>query len=157
MAFCVHCRCLLGELVGYNVAIATFRATLGTVVNQAGVAQTLLKWAIAAYLVFLAIRLWRFSPTDGASAFTIRRVFLTTLLNPKGLIFALFIFPPQPTPIAVYTAAFSMMVVAVGTLWIVAGSLITQLTRARYTFVAPRICALALAVFAVVVASGFLR
>jgi threonine/homoserine/homoserine lactone efflux protein len=148
---------LLGELLGYNVSIATLRATLGAVVSQASGAQTLLTWAIAAYLVFLAVRLWRVSPTESASAFTIRRVFLTTLLNPKGLIFALFIFPPQPSPIAVHTAAFSMMVVAVGALWIMVGSLVTQLTRARYTFVAPRICAVALAVFAMVVASGFLR
>ena len=66
---------LLGELVGYNVSIATLRATLGTVFSQASGAQTLLTWAIAAYLVFLAVRLWRVSPTESASAFTIRRVF----------------------------------------------------------------------------------
>jgi threonine/homoserine/homoserine lactone efflux protein len=148
---------LLGELAGYNIAIATLRAVLGTVVSQASSAQTLLKWAIATYLVFLAIRLWRVSRKGGVDAFTLRRVFLTTLLNPKGLIFALLIFPTQPTPIVGYFVGFSIMVVAVGAAWIVAGSLVNQLTRARYTVVAPRICALALAVFALVIVSGLLK
>ena len=62
VAFCVHCRSCLERLVGYNVAIATFRATLGTFVSETNGAQTFLTWAIAAYLIFLAIRLWRVSP-----------------------------------------------------------------------------------------------
>lgn len=147
---------LVGELAGYNIAIAVMRQALGTVIAETSGAQIFLKFAIAAYLVFLAIRLWRVSPSNGGAAFTIRRVFVTTLLNPKAFIFALFIFPPQPVPIALYFAAFSIMVVAVGMTWIVGGALLTRLVSARFSSVAPRACAVALALFSIVVVSGLL-
>jgi threonine/homoserine/homoserine lactone efflux protein len=147
---------LIGELAGYNIAIAVMRATLGAVANGTSGAQTLLKFAVAAYLVFLAIQLWRAPLTGSGSAFTVRRVFVTTLLNPKGLIFALFIFPPPPTPIALHVLAFSAMVVAVGATWIVGGSLITRFTNSSFGIIAPRICACAMAAFAIVVVSGLL-
>lgn len=145
---------LIGELAGYNIAIVALRQTLGAVTDGTGGA--LLKSAVAAYLVFLAIRLWQ-APLDGAtSGFTLRRVFVTTLLNPKGLIFALFIFPAPPTPIAPYVAAFSAMVAAVGATWVVAGSLMTQFTSPRFSVVVPKVCACAMAAFAIVVVSGLL-
>jgi threonine/homoserine/homoserine lactone efflux protein len=147
---------LVGELAGYNIAIAALRQALGTVISETSGAQILLKFAITAYLIFLAVRLWRALPTDGGSAFTVRRVFVTTLLNPKALIFALVIFPPQPVPIALYFVAFSIMVVAVGTTWIVGGSLLTRLVSARFSLVAPRACAVALALFSIAVVSGLL-
>ena len=81
-------------------------------------------------------------------------MFVTTLLNPKGLIFALFIFPPPPIPIVPYVLAFSAMVVAIGATWIVGGSLITRFTSPRFSVLVPRICACAMAAFAIVVVSG---
>ena len=147
---------LLGELAGYNIAIAALRQTLGAVANETSSAQLFLKCAVAAYLVFLAIRLWQAPLTRDASGFTLRRVFVTTLLNPKGLIFALFIFPAPRTPIAPYVLAFSAMVVAIGATWIVGGSLITRFTNPRFGVIVPRICACAMAAFAIVVVSGVL-
>lgn len=149
---------LIGELAGYNITIAVLRQTLGAVANETSVAQVLLKCAVAAYLVFLAVRLWQ-APTNGGSTagFTLRRVFVTTLLNPKGLIFALFIFPPPPTPVAPYVAAFCAMVVVIGATWIVAGSLIARFAKPRFSVIVPRICACAMAAFAIVVVSGLLR
>ena len=144
---------LIGELAGYVIAIATLRWALGAVVNQPGT-QVLLKSAVVAYLAFLAIRLWQAPPNRGSTAFTVRRVFVTTLLNPKGFIFAIFIFPPPPTPIAAYFVAFSAMVVAVGATWIIGGWMLTRFAGSRFNLVAPRICACALAVFAIVVVSG---
>ena len=148
---------LIGELAGYTIAIAVLRETLGAVANETSGAQVLLKCAVAAYLVFLAIRLWQVPLNSSASGFTLRRVFVTTLLNPKGLIFALFIFPVPPTPIAPYFVAFWAMVVAVGATWIVAGSLLTQFTNPRFGVIVPKVCACAMAAFAIVVMSGLLR
>jgi threonine/homoserine/homoserine lactone efflux protein len=145
---------LVGELAGYNITVAVMRQTLGAVANETSGAQLFLKCAVVAYLVFLAIRLWRAPLTAGASGFTLRRVFVTTLLNPKGLIFSLFIFPPPPTPIAAYFLAFSAMVVAIGATWVVAGSLIAQFTKPSFSVIVPRICACAMAAFAIVVVSG---
>jgi threonine/homoserine/homoserine lactone efflux protein len=147
---------LIGELAGYTIAIAVMRETLGAVANATSGAQFVLKCAVATYLVFLAIRLWRAPLNGGRSAFTLRRVFVTTLLNPKGFIFALFLFPAPPTPIVPYFLAFSAMVVAVGTVWIVAGSLITRFTAPRFSVLVPKICACAMAAFAIVVVSGLL-
>jgi threonine/homoserine/homoserine lactone efflux protein len=145
---------LVGELAGYNVAIATYRYTLGTAVSETSDARLLLQWAIGAYLIVLALRLWRAAPRVGAQGFTIVRVFLTTLLNPKALIFALVLFPAPPAPVVAAAAAFSVMVVAVGASWIAAGAFAIRLTSTRYRYVAPRVCALALAVFALVIVSG---
>lgn len=147
---------LIGELAGYLIAIAALRETLGAVANATSGAQIVLKCAVAVYLVFLAIRLWRAPLTGGRSAFTLLRVFVTTLLNPKGLIFALFIFPAPPTPIAPYVLAFSALVVAIGATWIAAGSLLSRFTNPRFSVIVPRICACAIAAFAIVVVSGVL-
>jgi threonine/homoserine/homoserine lactone efflux protein len=146
---------LLGELAGYNIAIAVYRNTLATMVPEGSGAQIALRLAIAAYLLFLAVRLWRTAPDANVSAFTLRRVFVTTVLNPKALILALLIFPAPPAAVAVYTFGFSALVVAVGTGWVVTGSLISQFTKTRYSLVAPRVCAVALAAFAVAVVSKF--
>jgi threonine/homoserine/homoserine lactone efflux protein len=145
---------LLGELAGYDIAITVMREALGAAANATSSAQIVLKCAVATYLVFLAIRLWRAPLNSGASGFTVRRVFVTTLLNPKGLIFALLIFPPPPIPVVPYVLAFSAMVVAIGASWIVGGSLITRFTSPRFSVIVPRICACAMAVFAIVVVSG---
>ena len=145
---------LIGELLGYNIAITVYRLTLGTLFSEAGTAQLVLKIVVAGYLLWLAIRLWRSAQTDARSAVTIRSLFVTTLLNPKALIFALLIFPAAPTPILYYQLAFSGMVVSVGACWIVAGSLTTRLLRPQHRFIPPRICAVALAVFAFLLVAG---
>jgi threonine/homoserine/homoserine lactone efflux protein len=147
---------LIGELAGYNITIAVIRQTLGAVANETNGAQLFLKIVVAAYLVLLAIRLWRAPLNAGTLSFTARRVFVTTLLNPKAFVFALFIFPAPPTPIVPYVLAFSAMVVAIGLAWIVSGALITRFTSSRFNVIAPRICACAMAAFAIVVVFGLL-
>jgi threonine/homoserine/homoserine lactone efflux protein len=148
---------LLGELAGYNIAIATYRYALATRVAESSDARLFLQWAIGAYLIVLALRLWRAAPRAGTKGFTVPRVFVTTLLNPKALIFALVLFPAPPAPVVAATAGFSVMVVCVGACWIAAGAFAIQLTSTRYRHVAPRVCALALAVFAVMVVAGSFR
>jgi threonine/homoserine/homoserine lactone efflux protein len=142
---------LLGELAGYNIAIVTLRETIGVLFNESRSVEVLLKLAVASYLVFLSIRLWRAESTQRTASFTVRRVFLTTLLNPKAIIFGLLIIPLRPPSTALYLAAFSVMAVAVGTVWIAAGNLVKQLAGARSTLWAPRLASLALAAFATLV------
>lgn len=150
-------RLLAGELAGYLISIAVLRQIFGTFVSETSGVQIALKWAIAAYLLFLAVRLWRWSGDQGDLAFTVRRVFVTTLLNPKALIFAVLIFPQPPAPVLPYFAGFAAMVVSVGAAWVTAGSLLTRFTSPRLSFVAPRICAIAMAAFAAFVVSGALN
>jgi threonine/homoserine/homoserine lactone efflux protein len=147
-------RLLAGELAGYLITITFVRWALGTVIGETAGAQNVVKVAVAAYLVFLAVRLWQAAPQPSASAFTVARVFVTTLLNPKAFIFALFVFPPAPTPIVPYYAGFAALVVTVGASWLAAGAALDRLTSARAGVIAPRLCACAMAVFAIVVVSG---
>ena len=54
-----------------------------------------LRLVCALYLLMLAVMLWRRQRRVDLCEITVRRVFLTTLSNPKGLVFAFVILPPQ--------------------------------------------------------------
>jgi len=84
------------------------------------------------------------------------RLFLTTLLNPKALIFAFVIFPHTAlTTLAPYAAIFVVLVAIIGAGWILLGGLIASSAFGTAT---PRrisrIAAVALGVFATLIASS---
>lgn len=85
----------LAELLGYLVAIHILALSIGSFLQQAPVAQVVLRLALSLYLAFLAVTLW-VMPDEGAGerAITPQRVFLVTLLNPKALVFAFVVLPP---------------------------------------------------------------
>ena len=74
-------------------------------------------------------------------------VFLATLLNPKALVFALAIIPPDNTGLAFYLAGFSLTALVTGGGWIALGALLGSAAGARAKLV-PRIGAVALVGFA---------
>lgn len=79
--------------------------------------------AAAAWVMYLAVRLWRPRPAAGAAVVTGRRVFVTTLLNPKGLIFGLILLPAAGAPdFAPRLAGFCLLVAAVAALWAAGGA-----------------------------------
>ncbi|WIW87902.1 hypothetical protein K3M67_13170 [Sphingobium sp. V4] len=87
------------EMAAY-LAVVLPVAMLGTEVmaDWPRLAQTV-KLAAAAWALHLALALWR-TPMEGAVAPAVdaRRLFVTTLLNPKGLIVALALLPPPRAP-----------------------------------------------------------
>lgn len=104
---------------------------LGIVLTASVLAYTMLKWAGAAYLLWLGIDLL-FRPRSGVSDETaspvvaisltgaMRRGFLTNLLNPKiGVFYVTFL--PQFVPVGVNVALFSFSLacvhVTLGTAW----------------------------------------
>lgn len=109
-----------GLLAGLGVSIGslshTFFAVLGVaaLIQTSALAYDLLRYAGAAYLIYLAIKTWRAPPpepgengaTDGWVAF--QRGALTNLLNPKVSIFVLAFLPqfadPQVGPVWVQIA-----------------------------------------------------
>jgi threonine/homoserine/homoserine lactone efflux protein len=149
---------LIGELGGYLIAIAAIRLVLGPVFAAYPPLAVALKLAVAAYLAWIAIRLWlRGAALTGAGrAVTIRSVFVTTLLNPKALIFSLGIIPASDANLPWFIAGFAAMVITVGLTWIVIGAVIGAGAGERQAGVVPRIASVALAGFAgALVASVF--
>lgn len=140
---------LAAELTAYIAAIYAIRLVAAPILAQSPSLGIALKAAVAIYLVYLAIKLWR-RPivVDGtAEAITFSSVFGTTLLNPKALIFALTVFPHEPDLLASRTIAFALLVVAAGGGWIAMGAVARRLSGARTRYI-PRLASLVLVGFA---------
>jgi threonine/homoserine/homoserine lactone efflux protein len=81
-----------GVALGDLLAITLSLAGLGAVIATSATAFTALKWAGAAYLVWLGVGLWRAPVESGAAPpltgrRALRQAFLVTELNPKGIAF----------------------------------------------------------------------
>jgi threonine/homoserine/homoserine lactone efflux protein len=150
------------EATGYLIAVLFIGLVLGPVVARSPMIGTALRMLVAVYLLVLALRLWR---RGGAMAMaqqtpiTPRQVFVTTLLNPKSIVFALGVMPFGSPHLAIYFAAFLGLVLSVAFCWIVAGAAMGRMAHAAgRSSVVPRVGASAIGVFAVLlIVSPFLR
>lgn len=147
---------LAGEIVGYLAAIACLHLVVGGLVADASWIGRFLRLAMAVYLLFVAYELWtRPAPATGqASEIGVRRVLVTTLLNPKALLFAFQILPLSEPGAMPYVLALAALIPLVGSCWIVAGALLGQMAARPDSRAVPRISAVVLAVFAVLIATG---
>jgi threonine/homoserine/homoserine lactone efflux protein len=81
-----------GVALGDLTAITLSLAGLGAILAASATLFTLLKWAGAAYLVYLGVKLWRAPVEAGAVAplgarQAMRQAYVVTALNPKGIAF----------------------------------------------------------------------
>lgn len=147
---------LAGELGGYAVAITVWIEIVGAVAAREPIVGSVAKLVAVAFLFWSAWKLWRTAGHGdfGRQGITLGRVFLTTLLNPKALVFAFAIFPAvgfvERLP---YGAVFAVIVVMTAVGWMALGMLAARgagglLTSARVE----RIAAAAMAVFATALA-----
>jgi len=144
-------------VAGYLLAISLLDSLVGPVLALHPLALPALKLLASLWLFTCATKLWRDSGSEffgTATAISFRQVFLTTLLNPKSLIFAFAIFPQTPIPgLLPWFAAFCGLVFLVALGWIGTGVLIA---RTAGPLASPsrikRITALGLAAFATVFA-----
>jgi threonine/homoserine/homoserine lactone efflux protein len=149
---------LIGEIAGYLIAIAAIRLVLGPIFAAYPQLAVALKVVVAAYLAWVAIRLWmRGAALAGpAGPVTIRSVFVTTLLNPKALIFSISIIPAAHPALGWFIAGFVVLVISVGFSWIVIGRAIGATAGERHAGVVPRVASVALVGFAgLLLASAF--
>lgn len=147
---------LVGELGGYAIAITAWIELVGAVAATQPFVPTLAKLVAVAFLLWSAVKLWR--SAGGAEmeqrGITLSRVFLTTLLNPKALVFAFAIFPPLDFVARLpHGAVFALLVVATAIGWMALGAGAQKtsgglLTSSRVD----RITAVALAVFGLLLA-----
>ncbi len=96
-----------GVALGDLTAITLSLAGLGALLATSATAFTVFKWAGAAYLVWLGVKLWR-APVDAAAlpALTGRRAmrdaYVVTSLNPKGIAFFVAFVPQFISPAAAF-------------------------------------------------------
>lgn len=122
-------RLTLAEVVAYLISISLLILILEPATRTHSTVSQLIRVLCSIYLAYLALWLWR---SGGHAApdthpITFRRVFLTTLMNPKNLIFAFGIFPAALTgsgELAPYLFGFSAICASVASAWIAAGALL---------------------------------
>lgn len=144
---------LAGELGGYFIAITVWTEIVGAAAASQpwiGIAAKLLA---AAFLLWSAWKLWIRLPASDVvePGITLTRVFVTTLINPKGLVFAFAIFPKvsflERFP---YLGVFAVLVVITALGWQSLGAMAALSARGLLTATrVEKVSAVALAVFAV--------
>ena len=153
-------RLLPAELFGYLTTILPLIYLGSEVLGRWPVAAVILKVAAALWVMFLAINLWgRNSVTGASSDVTARRVYLTTMLNPKALIFGLVLLPvPDDPQFAPRLGLFCLMVMAVALVWGTAGKLMQQGGGdGRRLRILQRIASVWLAIVSVTLITGVIR
>lgn len=143
---------LAGELGGYLIAITVWIELVGAAAASQPMVTVIAKFVAAAFLVWSAWKLWASAGHANIRqrGITLRRVFATTLVNPKALVFAFAIFPPVTfTARLPYLGLLAALVIATAIGWMALGTVAARssaglLTSSRVE----RVTAVALAVFA---------
>jgi threonine/homoserine/homoserine lactone efflux protein len=143
---------------GYMIAILVIGLVLRPILTSHPAIALTLRLLIGLYLLWLAICLWRRGTAVIAQhgrLITLREVFVTTLLNPKAIIFALSVIPfaaPRPW---LYFAGFLGLLSAVALGWITFGTLMGRMASATAKRrLIPRLGAVVVAAFALVLVAG---
>jgi threonine/homoserine/homoserine lactone efflux protein len=143
------------EAAGYLVSMLTLGLALGPMVATSPAVAGVLRAAVIAYLALLTARLWRRGgaiPTGGpvGPVVTPAQLFLTTLLNPKGMVLALGIMPFDAPRLWPYLLGFLLLLAPTALGWIAIGALVGQAATDRERGrVVPRIGAAVTGAFAV--------
>jgi threonine/homoserine/homoserine lactone efflux protein len=121
-------RLLPAELAGYLTTILPLVWLGAEMLARLPAASLVLKLMAAVWVMALAVRMWGLRSAGAVSRpVTARQVFVTTMLNPKALVFGLVLLPAPGQPdFAPRLALFCLMVCCVALLWGAAGAL-TQL------------------------------
>jgi threonine/homoserine/homoserine lactone efflux protein len=148
---------LAAELSGYLISILVIRGVLSPVIAAFPVVGTVLKVAVALYIGWIAVRLWaKPSELTAARRVDFGMVFVTTLLNPKAIVFALTVIPLAHPQLWLYFAAFAVAVLAAGLSWILVGGAINAASGGKHRSLVQRVAAVVLGGFAgVILASAF--
>src|SRR3954470_13301360 len=105
---------LSAELLAYNAAIYALLAFFHQLSSSYGLAQLAIRVVAAIYLFVLAVKLWRYQWSVGNTPIAWPNVLVTTLMNPKAVVFAFLVFPTNsPDPLR-YFVEFSVLTVIIG-------------------------------------------
>lgn len=147
-------RLALAELAGYLVSTNLLWLLGGVLTEAAPVLAPAIRLGLAGYLVLLGCCLWRSDETAAVEAVvSSRRIFVTTLVNPKAAIFAFVLMPADgATALALWTLGFAAVVLAADVSWLVLGHRIRCHGGRRAAALVPKVASLALFGFAALIA-----
>lgn len=144
---------LAGELGGYFIAITFWTEVVGAVATSQPLVPVVAKFIAAAFLIWSGWKLWSAAGRADLKqrGITLWRVFATTLINPKGLVFAFAIFPQVGFGARVpYLGVFAVLAVVTAIGWMSLGMVAQKSARGLLTSArVERVTSAALAVFAV--------
>lgn len=153
-------RLLPAELASYLTTVLPLTWLGAELLARFPSASVALKVVAAVWVMFLAVRLWRMpGDAQNGGGVTAGRVYLTTVLNPKALIFGLVLLPsPADSQFLPRLFSFCIMVMVVAMLWGGFG----RLTQAgdcgnRRLLLVQRAASIWLAVVSVTLMTGILR
>ena len=147
---------LAAELTGYLTAMLTIEALLGRYVRAAENATTALRIVAAAYLLLLSVRTWVGHKTQNRAVASWRTVLVTTLCNPKALVFAQLLLLESGPARDSFLLEFICCVPFFGTLWICAGHFVAQLGGLRVSRLTPKVTSVVLAAFSLLLVARML-
>lgn len=147
---------LPAEGAGYLISILFLGLVLGPMVAASPSIAMALRLMVGAYLFLLSFRLWRRGTVladERAAMVRPAQVFVTTLLNPKAIIFALGVVPFGSPHVAFYLLGFLVMAAAVGFSWVVVGTAMGHVARAAggHDRLVPRVGGAVICAFALVI------
>lgn len=119
-------RLIPAELAGYLATVVPLAVLGAPLIDRMPMVQAAIAVAAALWIAVLALRLWRLPDRgDGAAGVSWQSVLITTLLNPKALVFGLVLLP-DPDRLAANIGNFALQVGIVASLWIAAGAWLGQ-------------------------------
>lgn len=115
---------LAAELGGYLLSILLLRSVLGPFMQAVPIAAMVLRLVVSAYLICLACMLWRHGAHADRAPVSFRGVLITTLLNPKAVIFAFTLLPLQLAAFGLFPwlGLLTVLIVTIGSAWIALGA-----------------------------------
>lgn len=121
------------EAFGYLISITCWGILIDRISIHAPFIPFFLKLCSAVYILFLAFKLWKASfecTTLPSPSIRKRELFLATLLNPKGILFATAVFPASawtiPDSYVSHMLCFLLMLIPVGFFWIFMGQFLNS-------------------------------
>jgi len=117
------------ELAGYLISITVWGRFLEQAAQAFPWLPAVVRVAASVYIAYLSIRMWRAAQTVPSAAQQVigmRTLFVATLLNPKGILFASAIFPPAAfltvSAYLIFMAMFAALLVPIGLMWVAFGA-----------------------------------
>nr|WP_210297018.1 hypothetical protein [Gellertiella hungarica] len=142
--------CMGAELAGYFTTVLPVHVLAAPVLAAHPELGRVVSAVAALWVLTLSIRLWgRSLETDATVAVTPRLVYVTTVLNPKGLVIALALLPGQPgADLYLCLVLMAVLIPAAALLWLSLGATAIRRLSERHPALIMRAASSALLFFA---------